>query len=110
LRDLDDRSWCQLPEGTDAAWRAYWTGGSERNGPVVRTVHECLQAILWNGSIGLAPLTHALPDGVTAVPLTDQPPSPLVAAWNSDNPSPLIRSFIQIATALRKTDHLQTGR
>jgi DNA-binding transcriptional LysR family regulator len=100
LRDLADRSWCQLPETTDARWRTYWNGGSDRDGPIVRTVHECLQAVLWNGSIGLAPLTHALPDGVTAVPLTDMPPSHLVAAWNSDNPSPLIRSFAQIAAAL----------
>jgi hypothetical protein len=68
----------------------------------VRTVHECLQAILWNGSIGLAPLTHALPDGVIGVPLLDLPPSHLVAAWNSDNPSPLIRSFARIAAALYK--------
>jgi DNA-binding transcriptional LysR family regulator len=104
LRDLADRSWCRLPEGTDALWRAYWSGGSERAGPIVRTVQECLQAIRWNGSIGLAPLTHALPDGVVAVPVIDQPPSNLVAAWSKDNPSPLIRSFAQIAAALCKAD------
>jgi DNA-binding transcriptional LysR family regulator len=102
LRDLEDRSWCRLPESTDAKWRAYWNGGAEREGPIVRTVHECLQAILWNGSIGLAPLTHAMPDGVVAVPLIDMPPSQLVAAWNSDDPRPLIRSFAQIAAALCK--------
>lgn len=102
LRDLADRSWCRLPESTDARWRAYWTGGSEREGPIVRTVHECLQAILWNGSIGLAPLSHALPEGVTAVPLLDMPPSHLVAAWNTNNPSPLIRSFAQTAATFYK--------
>ncbi|QNE21797.1 LysR family transcriptional regulator [Kribbella qitaiheensis] len=102
LTDLADRTWCQLPEGTDARWRAYWNGGSERDGSVVRTVHECLQAIIWNGSIGLAPVTHALPEGVAAVPLLDMPPSHLVAAWNSDSPSPLIRSFAQTAATLYK--------
>jgi DNA-binding transcriptional LysR family regulator len=103
LGDLDDRQWCQLPDGTDPRWRAYWNGatpaGRLRDGPVVRTVHECLQAVLWNGTIGLTPLTHAVPEGLTCVPLTDMPPSQLVIAWKTANGSPLIRSFTHIATA-----------
>ena len=35
----------------------------------MRTGHECLQAVLWNGTIGLTPLAHALPDGPVSVPL-----------------------------------------
>ncbi len=46
MRQLADREWFQLPEGTDPLWRAYWSGaepdGPLRHGPVVRTVHECL--------------------------------------------------------------------
>jgi DNA-binding transcriptional LysR family regulator len=106
LRDLEDRRWFQLPEGTDPLWRAYWNGttpaGPFREGPVVRTILECVQAVLWSGTIGLAPLTplaHALPEGVTTVPLADMPPSRLVVAWNSNDASPLIRSLIQIAAA-----------
>jgi DNA-binding transcriptional LysR family regulator len=108
LRELADRQWLQLPDGTDPIWRAYWNGtiwnstgpnDALRDGPVVRTVHECMQAILWNGSIGLTPLAHALPDGLTSVPLTDMPPSRLVVAWNSNSTNPLIRSFTQIAAA-----------
>jgi hypothetical protein len=64
---------------------------------VVRTAHECLQAVLWNGTIGLAPLGHELPNGLTAVPLTDMPPSRLIIAWNSTSANPLIRSFAHIA-------------
>jgi DNA-binding transcriptional LysR family regulator len=94
LRDLDGRPWCQLPDGTDRLWRAYWNGttaaGQLRDGPVVRTVHECLQAVLWNGTIGLTPLTHAVPDGLTCVPLADMPPSPLVIAWNTADGNPLV--------------------
>jgi DNA-binding transcriptional LysR family regulator len=101
LRDLDGRPWFQLPEGTDPIWRAYWNGaGRHRDGLVVRTVHECLQAVLWNGTVGVAPLAHALPEGLTSVPLADMPPSPLVVAWATANPSPLIRSFTQIAAAV----------
>jgi DNA-binding transcriptional LysR family regulator len=103
LSDLEDRPWCQLPDSTDPLWRAYWNGacaaGPLRDGPVVRTVHECLQAVLWNGTIGLAPLTHAVPAGVTCVPLADMPPSPLVIAWTAASDSPLVRSFTRIAAA-----------
>ena len=103
LRDLAGRRWFQLPDGTDPIWRAYWNGtalgGEQRDGPVVRTVHECLQAVLWNGTVGLAPLGHDLPDGLISVPLADMPPSHLIVAWNSADPDPLIRSFVQIAVA-----------
>ncbi|GAB2970451.1 LysR family transcriptional regulator [Saccharothrix stipae] len=95
--ELADRRWFRLPEGTDPVWQAYWSGGRHRDGPVVRTVHECLQAVLWNGSVGLAPLAHALPEGLTVVPLVDLPPSRLVVAWADGDPGPLVRSFARIA-------------
>jgi DNA-binding transcriptional LysR family regulator len=101
LADLVDRPWFQLPEGTDPIWRAYWNGatpvGERPAGPVVRTVNECMQAVLWNGTVGIAPLAHALPDGLTWAPLTDMPPSSLVVAWATEHESPLIRSFAHIA-------------
>jgi len=102
--DLDGRPWFQLPDGTDPMWRAYWqaatsTGELRAGGPVVRTVHECLQAVLWNATIGLSPLTDTLPDGLTCVPLTDMEPSRLVVAWRSGDPNPLVHSFARIAVA-----------
>jgi DNA-binding transcriptional LysR family regulator len=100
--ELADRPWFRLPEGADPVWRAYWSGpaGHHREGPVVRTAHECIQAVLWNGTVGLAPLAHALPDGLVTVPLVDMPPSLLVVAWAEGNAGPLIRSFARIATAV----------
>jgi DNA-binding transcriptional LysR family regulator len=110
VRDLADRRWFQFPEGTDPLWRAYWNGtapgGALRDGPVVRTVGECVQAVLWSGTIGLAPLTplgHAWPPGLTVVRLADMTPSRLVVAWNKADASPLIRSLIQIATAVYRS-------
>jgi len=107
LGDLDDRPWCQLPDGTDRFWRAYWNGatpvGRLRDGPVVRSVHECLQAVLWNGTIGLTPLTHAVPGGLTYVPLADMPPSRLVIAWNTTDGNPLVRSFTRIAASAHRS-------
>ncbi|GIH65499.1 LysR family transcriptional regulator [Microbispora siamensis] len=107
LNDLADRPWFRLPDGADPIWRAYWNastpGGELRDGPVVRTVHECLQAVLWNGTVGLAPTAHALPEGLTSVPLADMPPSRLVLAWNSADANPLIRSFTHIAAAVYRS-------
>jgi DNA-binding transcriptional LysR family regulator len=103
VRDLADREWFQLPEGTDPVWRAYWNGtkggGKLRAGPVVRTITECLQGTLWNGTVGMMPMGHALPEGLTCVRLAGMPASRLVLAWNSVNNDPLIRSFTRIAAA-----------
>lgn len=107
LADVADRPWFRFPDGTDPVWQAFWAATSEperrRPGPVVRTVHECLQSVLWSGSVGLAPLGHALPAGLTVVPLTDAPPSRLVIAWRAERPTPLVRSFVRIAA-----DHYRT--
>lgn len=99
LVDLSDRRWFRFPQGTDPVWQSYWNGGRPREGAVVRAVQECLQAVLWNGTVGLAPLGHDLPAELTVVPLTDMAPSRVVAAWNEGDTNPLIRSFIEIATA-----------
>ncbi|MFD4640003.1 LysR family transcriptional regulator [Lentzea sp. NPDC058436] len=92
--DLDGRDWFQFPDGTDEVWRNYWNGGKPRSGPTVRAVQECVQSVLWNGSVGLAPLGHDL-DGLVVVPLTDMAPSPVVIAWTRDDP--LTRDFVEAA-------------
>ncbi|WP_405140614.1 LysR family transcriptional regulator [Sphaerisporangium sp. NBC_01403] len=99
LADLADRRWFQFPDGTDPIWRSYWNGGEAREGPVVRAVQECLQAVLWNGTVGMTPLGHDPPEELAVVPLIDMAPSRVVAAWNEGDVNPLIRSFVQIATA-----------
>ncbi|MEU6968916.1 LysR substrate-binding domain-containing protein [Kitasatospora aureofaciens] len=99
LAELDDRRWFQFPPGTDPEWQSYWNGGRPREGPVVRAVQECLQTVLWNGTVGLAPLGHDLPAGLAVVPLVDMPPSRVVAVWNEGDTHPLIRSFVRTATA-----------
>ncbi|MFB7997549.1 LysR family transcriptional regulator [Streptomyces sp. NPDC056002] len=98
LAELSDRRWFQFPQDTDPLWQSYWNGGRPREGPVVRAVQECLHAVLWNGTVGLAPLGHDLPAQLAVVPLVDMPPSRVVAVWNEGDTNPLIRSFIEIAT------------
>jgi len=56
--------------------------------------------VLWNGTIGLAPLGHDLPAGLRSVPLIDMPPSRLILAWNETNINPLISSFTHIAAEI----------
>ncbi|WP_406314034.1 LysR substrate-binding domain-containing protein [Streptomyces sp. NBC_00118] len=99
LAELRERRWFQFPQGTDPIWQSYWNGGRPREGPVVRAVQECLQAVLWNGTVGLAPLGHDLPAEFTVVPLIDMTPSRVVAVCNEKDTNPLTRSFIEIATA-----------
>ncbi|MFF3516522.1 LysR family transcriptional regulator [Streptomyces sp. NPDC002573] len=99
LADLAGRRWFQFPDGTDPLWRSYWNGGEPREGPVVRAVQECLQAVLWNGTVGMTPLGHDLPGELAVVPLTDMAPSRVVVAAKEGDTNPLIRSFVRIATA-----------
>ncbi|MFF4909065.1 LysR family transcriptional regulator [Streptomyces sp. NPDC001260] len=103
LDDLSERRWFQFPPGTDPLWQSYWNGGRPREGPVVRAVQECLQAVLWNGTVGLAPLGHELPAELAVVPLIDMAPSRVVAVWNEGDTNPLIRSFVGTATAAYRT-------
>ncbi|WP_217140686.1 LysR family transcriptional regulator [Streptomyces sp. AC627_RSS907] len=97
--DLADRRWFRFPEGTDPLWQAYWHGGEPRPGPVVRTVRECRQAVLWNGTVGMTLLDHEPGEGLAVVPLTGMPPSRLLVAWPEGDPGPLIRSFVRTAIA-----------
>lgn len=106
VNDLGDRRWFQLPDGTDPLWRTYWNGGQPApstrrslEGPVVRTVGECLQSVLWAGTVGLGPLGQALPPGLTMVPVRDLPPSRLVIAWRKADHDQLTASFVRAAVA-----------
>ncbi|MFF9896620.1 LysR family transcriptional regulator [Streptomyces longispororuber] len=99
LADLAGRRWFVFPEGTDRLWQSYWNGGEAREGPVVRSVQECRQAVLWNGTVGMTLLGHETPPGLAVVPLTDMPPSRAVVAWNTGDTNPLVRSFVRLAAA-----------
>ncbi|MFE1442256.1 LysR family transcriptional regulator [Streptomyces sp. NPDC058739] len=99
--DLADRRWFLFPPGTDPAWQSYWSGGEPREGPTVRTVQECRQAVLWNGTVGMTLLDHEPAEGLTVVPLTGMPPSrAVVAVREGDIALPLIRSFVRTAIAV----------
>ncbi|MEU6924731.1 MULTISPECIES: LysR substrate-binding domain-containing protein [unclassified Streptomyces] len=102
--DLAGRRWFLFPEGTDAIWQSYWNGGEPREGPVVRAVQECRQAVLWNGTVGMTLLNHEPGAGLTVVPLIGMEPSRVVVAWNEGDRNPLIRSFVRSAIAAYHDD------
>lgn len=107
LADLPGRRWVRLPPDVDRVWSAYWTGPAAPGGDdaPMRTIQECLQAVLWNGMSALAPLDQLTPPGLVIVPVIDRPPSRLVLAWPATDPSPLVRSFVRIAAeAYRRRD------
>ncbi|MEU9660456.1 LysR substrate-binding domain-containing protein [Streptomyces chartreusis] len=99
LSDLAGRRWFRFPAGTDPLWQAYWNGGERREGPVVRGVQECVQAVLWNGTVGMTPLGHEMPEELAVVPVVDMAPSRVLAVWQEGDRNPLIRSLVGIATA-----------
>jgi DNA-binding transcriptional LysR family regulator len=108
LAELPERRWVRLPADTDPVWSAYWTGpGSAGDqGTPMRTIQECLQAVLWDGRSALAPLDQLTPAGLVTVPVADRPPSRLVLAWPAADPSPLVRSFVRAAAeAYRRGGH-----
>ncbi|MCP2329667.1 DNA-binding transcriptional LysR family regulator [Hamadaea flava] len=111
LDDLAARRRFRLPEETDAVWRDYWGTGADStqagSDPIIRTLRECLQSVLWNGAIGLMPLADALPDGLVCVPLAGMPPSDLVVAWKRSSVNPLVRSFIRITVGLHGSSALR---
>jgi DNA-binding transcriptional LysR family regulator len=109
LAQIADRRWFRFPEGTDPFWSEYWSGGSAagdrpKDGPVVRTVVECIEAVLWNDAVGLAPGPTSMPDGLVVVPVEDFPPSLVVVAWLTGTRNPLVESFTRIATRLFRKD------
>ncbi|MEU3614501.1 LysR substrate-binding domain-containing protein [Streptomyces sp. NPDC006872] len=99
LADLAGRRWFQFPDGTDPIWQSYWNGGEPREGPVVRAVQECLQAVLWNGTVGMTPLGHRPPEQLAVIPVVDMAPSRVAVAWQEGDANPLIRSFVENAAA-----------
>ena len=121
--DLLGRPWMRLPEEADAAWRRYWLGEAGRgevgsggaversagtgSGPVVRTVPECLHAIVWQGAVGILPAgadRRHRTEGVAFVPLAGYPPSRVVLAWQSAVPDPAVLAFVEAVGATTAPD------
>jgi len=105
LQDVRDRRWFRIPDTADSLWRDYWTGGprpADQADTIVRTVRECIQAVLWSQAIGLAPLTISRAPGIIVVPVDGVAPSPLVVAWQRRDRRSLIHGFVDVAATIAR--------
>jgi DNA-binding transcriptional LysR family regulator len=86
----------RFPAARDAAWARYWQPVASAGGPVVRTVDECLHAILWESAQALVPeqvtTGHRVP-GITFLPVTDVPPAYIVLASRGPDRSAMVTAY-----------------
>jgi DNA-binding transcriptional LysR family regulator len=94
LDELRGRRWVRLPTTIDPTWREYWTGAeSSTDEPQVRTIQECVQAVLLSDRLALAPIGQQVPDPLVIVSTPDRPPSAIAVVW-SPSSGPAARAFI----------------
>ncbi|MFD9353499.1 LysR family transcriptional regulator [Streptomyces sp. NPDC060031] len=94
---LQDQLSIRLADDTDPLFRAYWQPGTSPDGPVVRSVDECLHAVLWRKAVALVPeqVVRGTPvEGITYVPVSDLPPVELVLAWRRSDRNPLVAHYV----------------
>lgn len=107
MDDLRDRRWFRVPDTADPRWRDYWAGGREPvagSDVIVRTVRECVQAVLWSNAVGLAPLTISRAPGIVVVPVDGVAPSPLLVAWRRRDRRSLVHGFVDVTVRGRGLD------
>lgn len=105
-KDLRGRESVRLPDRTDPLFRAYWQPTPSHDGPLVRSLDECLHAVLWRHAIAFVPeqivRRHPVP-GITYVPVGDMSPTGLVLAWRRADRSPLVTDYVNaFCTSARK--------
>ncbi|GII93794.1 LysR family transcriptional regulator [Sinosporangium siamense] len=101
LAELAGCVWVRPPAESDALWRAFWQPAGEGDGPQVRSVDECLHAVLWNGAVAMLPakvVPRYAVDGVVFRPILDAAPSALVLAWRRSDNSPLVAAYVRMFT------------
>jgi DNA-binding transcriptional LysR family regulator len=86
----------RFPPGRDAAWTRHWQPVASAAGPVVRSVDECLHAVLWEGAQALVPeqvAGHNVP-GISYVPVRDVPDARLVLASRRAARSAVVTAYV----------------
>jgi DNA-binding transcriptional LysR family regulator len=95
--DLWGRVGIRLPEGTDPVFRAHWQPKTSSDGPLVRSIDECLHAVLWQRAVAFVPeevvRAHAM-QGISYVPVYDVPTAGLALVWRRADRNPLVADYI----------------
>jgi hypothetical protein len=87
----------RLPPGLDAGWSRHWQPVASAAGPAVRSVDECLHAVLWEAAQALVPeqvaVGHRVP-GISYVPVRDVPDARLVLASRRAARSAVVTAYL----------------
>ncbi|GHG72620.1 LysR family transcriptional regulator [Streptomyces griseocarneus] len=106
--DLRGHLSVRLADGTDPLFRAHWQPGTSLEGPVVRSMDECLHAVLWRKAVALVPeqVVRGHPvEGIAYVPVGDLPPADLVVAWRRSDRNPLVAHYVDAFCAAVAPSH-----
>ena len=113
--DLIDEPWMDVE--TDPVWCDFWQVKERRVRPPVigamcRTLDDLFEAARAGTAIGLVPestaQTQSWPN-LVFVAVRDIPPSTVAVAWQTDNPSPLVANFVELAKEIASLPS-STGR
>lgn len=87
----------RLPPGRDAGWTRHWQPVASAAGPTVRSVDECLHAILWEAAQALVPeqvaAGHRVP-GISYVPVCDVTDARMVLASRRAARSTMVSAYL----------------
>lgn len=87
----------RFPPGRDVGWTRHWQPVAAAAGPVVRSVDECLHAILWESAQALVPAQvatgHPVP-GISYVPVRDVPDARMVLASRRAARSAMVTAYL----------------
>jgi DNA-binding transcriptional LysR family regulator len=110
LSDTEALPWVAAAAATDGchptAWRDDWllsprpSGAPPVIGATARTIDEWREYVAAGRGVSLCPASaetyHARP-GITFVPSSGVPATPLCLAWRAGDPSPAVQRFIAVA-------------
>jgi DNA-binding transcriptional LysR family regulator len=101
--DLIDEPWMDIE--TDPLWCDFWKVNERRARPPVigalcRTLDDLFEAARAGTAMGLVPESIAQTQSwphLAFVAVRDIPPSSVAVAWHTDNASPLVANFVELA-------------
>lgn len=97
-QDLRGRVSIRLPADADPAFRAHWQPAASPDGPLVKSLDECLHAVLWQRAVAFVPeqVVRGHPvEGIAYVPVGDLPPAGPVLAWRRSERNPLVAAYVE---------------
>lgn len=87
----------RFPDHTDSLWCSFWQPNDAGDGPLVRSLDECLHAVLWQHAVALVPervVRNHRVEGIRYLPIEDAPVASLVLAWRRRDRSKAVATYV----------------